>query len=251
MIFDLFNKKKAPQPQPHQAQEGAFEKSRDLIKEATRLKVIDIEQAITSIRQAIAVCPDKVFDDYFKLANYIQLAGRPDESFGVFRKLLSELNPSDYLFFNMNMSTIDERMSLHLFKETKYKDCIWYGSHSDWNLAVALACQGRFKEYLGRQKFLDGRNAKKAFKELQLSDRLDSFKDAFMSIVAANEPQLHRLSDLSPFVLGAEPSQEFIGIFRSMNTGAFLDGYGTQLQPILETNRNFPLHQTGVPSSGE
>ena len=234
MLFGLFKKSINI---AHEVQQDPFDLSRLLIKEATQLKKTNIEKAIKKIQKAINICPEKVTSDYFKLANYIQIAGRHDESFSVLCKLMSELDPNDYYLFNMHRSSISEKMMQHLFREKKYVDCIWSGCETDWLQFVALACQGRFNGIEGYALFLDSRNAKKSFKEINLADKLDDFKKSFQDFLMANSDFLRTLSNSSPGLTNNNLSDEFTMHYQSLNKDIFAEKFKKEFQLLLNEKK--------------
>lgn len=227
MLFGLFKKS------PTKKIQDPFDLSRLLIKEATQLKKTNIEKAIKKIQEAINICPEKVTNDYFKLANYIQIAGKHDESFSILSKLMSELDPCDYYLFNMHRSIISEKMSLHLFREKKYIECIWSGCETDWLGIIALACQGRFNGIEGYKLFLDGRNAKKSFKEIGRANKLSTFRENFHNFILTNSDFFTKLSNSSPGLTNNDLSNEFLALYQSINEDVFSKNLEREFQLLL------------------
>ena len=171
----------------------AFDRSRELLKQATSLKDADIEQAIALIRQAIETCPEKVLGDYFKLANYIQKAGRHDDAFAVLRQLMPEEGPDSH-FFHMNASEIEGKMALLLYREKRYKDFVWYKCSSAWNRAIGLSRLCRHAEIDHVPKMLADRYFSGAFKKLGREDDLQDFIYKFHSMIMENKEELSQAS---------------------------------------------------------
>jgi predicted TPR repeat methyltransferase len=104
--------------------EISFDKSRELIQEATEHKKSDIIKAINLIEQAINISPQKIFSDYFKLADYLHIAGQYDKAYSVYTQLIATLNPED-LSISLILSLLtsvkftEHSHKLFLKKETK------------------------------------------------------------------------------------------------------------------------------------
>jgi len=129
-------------------QEIQFEKSRELIKKATSFKKDDINKAISIIEEAIKVCPEKVEDHYFKLANYKYFAGEKVEAYKVLTNLLDSLDFDDISMYNMSSSTIYQKICILNYKDKNYEEYITNYLKWHYHLTIAFACQGRESEFM-------------------------------------------------------------------------------------------------------
>nr|MBP7399837.1 hypothetical protein [Chitinophagales bacterium] len=123
-----------------------YEKSRKILKSATEKKETDIEGAITLIKEAIKICPEKILDDYFKLANYYYIANKKDQTFGLLEKLINDFDINEIGMYNMNKSLVNDKLCILHYKGNDY--VLYLKNYSFWlyNTAVAFACQGRASE---------------------------------------------------------------------------------------------------------
>ena len=113
--------------------EDLFEKSRELIKEATSYKKSDINKAISLIEEAIEINPEISISYNFKLASYIHLSGDSDRAFQVYGSLLGNVDYNDIGKYNRDIATITFETSKQLFKDGKYIDYLFYKYFSEWN----------------------------------------------------------------------------------------------------------------------
>lgn len=176
----------------------------NLIKEATKQKHVDIEKAIDLIRRAIKIRPQFLIDDYFKLANYLFISGKNDEAFSVYAELVLKADIKDKFFYNLNLSSVYNKMALQVFREEKYEDFLYYYTLTLINDIIGLASQGRAEIYIERYSqsptfdlFFQFNQTKvnKSFKKLGVETNKQSFlfkfdkylKGRLNSIIELNE----------------------------------------------------------------
>lgn len=126
-----------------------FEKSRDLIKEATSYKKSDISKAIALTQEAINVCPETILGDYFKLANYYHIASEIERAHDIFQSLLVGLSKGDIGMYNMNQSLIYEKICAMAYKDKDYVNYLRNYFFWLYHRTLAFACQGRKEELIG------------------------------------------------------------------------------------------------------
>ncbi|MQY78531.1 MAG: hypothetical protein GH151_04940 [Bacteroidetes bacterium] len=133
-----------------------YEKSRELIKEATSLKKTDINKAISLTKEAIKSYPN--FDYYFKLASYYQLSGNNNEAFSVIGKLVGELDFNDVINYNTRIHQIFTEKAKLLYNVQDWVDYFFSLCFSLWNDLISVAVNGWSKDsliiLLGRMKNL-------------------------------------------------------------------------------------------------
>jgi tetratricopeptide (TPR) repeat protein len=129
-------------------------KAEKLLKKATsQKKKGDLEEAIVTLRKAYAAISkgtaEYPIDSYLRLPMYLQAAGRPDEAWREFHKLLSGQYPKPILDSEvrpMEDSSIYDKMRLFLQREKRPKEAVAYGVLAIASWQIGLERQKRRKE---------------------------------------------------------------------------------------------------------
>lgn len=163
-----------------------FEKSRDLIKEATSLKKIDIIKAISLIEQAIEICPHSIIEDKLKLSSYYYVAGNKDKGYDILFSLLSEINlVSEITARNMQRMQVYEKLCILCYSDKKYFDYIYYYTLERYNTNLAVYTMGRKSDYYNNldtfDKFGTSYSTKivSCFKKLNKESIINEFSKKF------------------------------------------------------------------------
>jgi len=205
--------------------ERYFQASR-LIKKATKHKKTDIHKAIALIREAIELYSSSDYSFHFKLANYLQLAGRNDDAFSVYNLLLAGLDPDDVHFYNRNSETIYSEVCKFLYKEKSYSDYLYYYCLWLWHLSLAHACQGvpGYEEILktltneSLLRFMAPKKIDSCFKKLNKAEAKPEFDDRLISFFKAYLPKIIKLHDISHRIQWEETHQPYENEPRSANS---------------------------------
>lgn len=266
-LFDIFKKKKKADlktntttRQQLDSKQEDYDKSREILKQATSFKSDDINKAIALIKQAIKVSPEHNMTDYFKLANYYHISGNAVKAYSIYQDQLDNLDINDIGMYNMDRSQVFQKLCTFSYKEKKYSQylkhyCFWL-----YNTTVAFACQGRKEELnsiIGNRNKLDYLAAKKvngSFKKLGKELSKEEFNDKLIEFFDNQKVALTQMAKAAheidrPFhpekgVPGESRGQRsnrllkeqenFMSAYHSFNTEQFDKYYKTTLQPIIE-----------------
>lgn len=163
---------------------GNDEKSKsssELLKDATCLKKNgNIDAAINTLRLAYTVIQREGisygFDVYLRLPKFLLIAGRADEAWSEYNRMLAEgiagKKPQLEMEY-MEHSQLYGAMSLHLRKEGKYFKAAVFNAMSDLAWRKGLISQDRRKK-LGSQK-IEGKSFRNDLKKAGCEDIADDF----------------------------------------------------------------------------
>lgn len=129
--------------------------SGDLLKRATQQKRDgDLDEAVDTLREAYELTKQESVvrgvDTYLRLPMYLQKAGRPDEAWREFNRLLHDGYPNqleDPSVRPMDNSRVYDKMRLFLQREAQEKKAVQYGILSMISWARGLLRQDRVSEY--------------------------------------------------------------------------------------------------------
>lgn len=129
--------------------------SRELLKRATQQKREgQLDAAVASLREAYELTKQEStvrgIDTYLRLPMYLQKAGRPDEAWQEFNRLLHDGYPNqlgDPSVRPMENSKVYDKMHLFLQREGHEKKAVQYGILSMISWAKGLLRQDRASEY--------------------------------------------------------------------------------------------------------
>jgi tetratricopeptide (TPR) repeat protein len=174
-----------------------FDKSRELIKEATVFKNTDIQKAISLIEQAIQICPEFITEDTFKLAGYYHLAGTFEKAYKILFDLLNEMKlKSTFTIYNAKKSQVYEKICTLCYTDKKFNEYIFYYSLKRYNTNLAIYTQGRLADFeRGKDTFdLFGTSystkIKSCFKKLNKESNIKIFSDKFEDFFISHKQDL-------------------------------------------------------------
>ncbi|MEW8437705.1 MAG: hypothetical protein AB2689_06065 [Candidatus Thiodiazotropha taylori] len=183
LIFYIFKKKRHGLIVKTSVNDKLFKKYAKLNKEATVLKKQgNIEAAIDRLKQAYAEASKTeikvTVEDYLRLPAFLQIAGRNDEAWSWFNKLIHQ-----FLSDNMSLSRIYDKMRLFRQRENQYKDAIKYAVLSKMYWCMGLNHQVTQLGWDDRKEELD--NCKidisigyeKLLKKASCSEKEDDLKN--------------------------------------------------------------------------
>lgn len=155
VVLFFFRKKRSKLDIKTTVNDKLFRSYSKLMKEATVLKKEgDIDQAIVKINDAYKEAEKKgltlTVNDYLKLPPYLQLAGRNDEAWGFFNKLI-QTSSSD----PMSLSQIYDKMRLFRQREKAHTDAVKYAVLSNLYRCLGLHQQVSSMGWKDRQDELD------------------------------------------------------------------------------------------------
>ena len=124
------------------------------LREATsKKKAGDMDSAIKSLREAYKIISktsiNYTIDTYLRLPLYLQQAGKNDEAWSEFNRLLAEGYPNQMKIrelIPMDQSAIYDKMRLFLQREKKPRESVKFGVFSHLSWALGLHYQERKKE---------------------------------------------------------------------------------------------------------
>lgn len=238
----------------------AYDKSRELLKDATSQKDVDINTAILLINEAIEICPEKILSDYFKLANYYHLACKKEEAYDLLQKTINDLDANEIGMYNMNKSSVYDKICTLNYKDNLFN--LYLHNYSMWyyNTTLAFACQGRRMELknivdaTNKLGYLAPTKVNCSFKKLnklsikdQFNDRLNNFISSLSNTLTemANKAYNFRFPFESESIIIGETSGQredrllskdnsFVTSYRQLNSNDFNYFYDIQLKPLLE-----------------
>lgn len=189
-----------------------------LLKKATALKKENkIEAAIEALREAYKAIEksnlDYSEDVYLRLPMYLQAAGRNDEAWAEFNKLIVSL-PQRYSgsVLYMVYSSVYDKMRLFLQREGKHKEAVIQGVLS--YVFVALGRYYQARDLPGQKQEIEGANSirnrefieqrmrpllKKAGKEARINKVVDAIEEEFRFFPKVNRSSL--LENVSKMLL--------------------------------------------------
>lgn len=155
-----------------------------LLKEATQLKKNgDIEAACEKLREAYSEIAkgDIIYsiDTFLRLPLYLQKAGRKDDAWREFNKLIVQGYPNqmrDLKLRFMDHSKVYDKMRLHLQREKNFVEAINFGILSVVSWETGLYLQGRLEERIRKEQLED--SIMSLVKKANLEDRLKDIADA-------------------------------------------------------------------------
>ena len=156
-----------------------------LLKKATSAKKSgNFEEAISLLRKAYKAISKNKLDygvkPFLRLPLLLQEAGRPEEAWDEFHRLLTKGYPNqskDPQLVPMNHSEIYDKIRLFLQKEERNDEAIKYGIFSHLSWASGLYLQKRrdeFKDFIGEDFSMDGMDLISEFSSLDFSDPMKS-----------------------------------------------------------------------------
>jgi hypothetical protein len=159
-----------------------------LLKQATTLKRQgDVDAAIQTLRQAYGLIAQGSIgygvDTFLRLPLYLGEAGRNDEAWGEFNRLLVEGYPNqlrDYGVLSMEHSKIYDKMRLFLQREGKNTKAIVFGCLSMLAWAKGLKLQKRKRELA---QFVSRENIEATLEPLLKKARLTSYSKEFADLM--------------------------------------------------------------------
>ena len=177
-----------------------FNRSRELIKEATSHKKTDIYKAIELIKESILLIDEVVLSDYFKLSNYYHLANDP-KSYEILRLLRNSFDKDEVGMYFMNITQVEEKLCTIVYKEKKYKDYIFHFSCWIRSIVIAYACQGRKEPCSGiihsddKLKYLAPSKVKKSISELGIkAETIQSMLDNYFQGIISKTDYMSELA---------------------------------------------------------
>ncbi|MFH0947486.1 MAG: hypothetical protein V1833_00600 [Elusimicrobiota bacterium] len=131
--------------------ESIKDEASELLKEATAMKKSrNIEEAIKILKDAYLKMENKIGDNISvdilaRLPQYLQEAGKNDEAWGEFNKLLIKISSrKQHAWFRpIELAQIHDKMRLFLQREGKYKIAIKHGIFFCLYLAIGFYKQNR------------------------------------------------------------------------------------------------------------
>lgn len=183
-----------------------YERANKLIKESTKFKKTDINQAISLIKKAIeTVEPDVDYSFHFKLARYLQIAGFSDQSFQVYQKLLlKKVNPDDVFLYNTNIYMIYFEICKFFYKEKKYLNYLNYYCLYLWNDCIAEAAKGHLNDIerlnfclSDKNRFTESKNVTGCFKKLKKDSVKNDFIDRYYFFLTVHKDKFLNLYNIS------------------------------------------------------
>lgn len=237
-----------------------FDKSRDLIKEATAFKKTDIQKAISLIEQAIQICPETILDDKFKLSGYYHLADDAEKAYGILFDLLNEMKESStYTMYNMNKMQIYEKICTLCFTDKKFLDYIFYYSLQRFNTNLAIYTQGRRADYERGNDTFDAfgtsysTKINTCFKKINKESNIKTFSEKFADFFNSHKQDLMFILEKSHSALWTKDldmtkmesvgeranrilkaDKEFVRIVTKYTDEYFVTFYNKTLRPLLE-----------------
>jgi hypothetical protein len=267
-LFDIFKKKQTtPQPktmstptQVTNSTEDDFDKSRQLLKQATSFKNTDINKAIALIEQAIDTSPERILSDYFKLANYYHISDNTDRAYSTHQNLLENLDINDIGMHYMDRSQIFDKLCTLSYKDKYYEQYLHYYCLWLYNTTVAFACQGRKEELnniiSNRDKldYLAPTKVNGSFKRLGKESSKQEFNDKLFEYFDNQQETLTKMADKAYEIdYSSNPEEfrfnesvgqssnrllkkedKFMVAYKSYNTGQFDNYFETTLRPIIK-----------------
>jgi hypothetical protein len=171
----------------------------ELLKKATALKKIDIEESIRLIKSALVIDPD--YPCHFKLTSYLVLANRIAEADGIFIELIQKCSSNDDIFnFNARSDVYVNYSDFH-FKNKDYRQYIYYRFLSEYNSKVWQSLSDGIYEVDVKQSKLGlaeegvDKKVSKAFEGLNVSMNQNTFfKTYYLILMEFDFSSLHKLA---------------------------------------------------------
>lgn len=267
-IFDIFRKRSTISQQVVDVKlvteyksltDDKFERSRQLLKEATSLKDTNIEQAISAIEQAIRICPEHVMSDYFKLSHYHHLAGNIEKAYTTHKDLLTGLDIEDIGMYNMRRSQVFNKLCTLAYKDKNYGEYLYYYCSWLYNTVIAMACQGRKSELFGimdnedKLCYLAPTKVNSSFKKLGKESNKEIFNDTLIkffdthrntvTIMSEKAYQIDNDTNIDSYRVNESIGQrsnrllkkceDFMAAYRSLNDEQFVNFFESSLRPII------------------
>lgn len=263
-VKSLLGVKNSVEQKVVEAPKTIFGKSTDLeiselLKKATALKKIDIDEAISCIKQALKLDPN--YPCYDKLTNYLISANRMDEAQEVFKSRIRKFKTNDDLFNFQNRASNYERYSYFLFNKSLYTDYIFYNALSIYNSLVASAFGEDLKSIKviltslkNKETFTDKRT-NKSFQIIVIADKQEIFIENLHRvligfefdvlcklIIHLNNKQINQEEleiegykiEKIDWLLWS--NDEFCELIKNYEESIFIDKYNLQLEKILDDN---------------
>ena len=168
---------------------------RDLLKKATsKKKDGELDEAVSFLRKAYKEIAkgntNHSINTFLRLPNYLQKAGKPDEAWNEYNKLLNNGYPNqlnNFSVITMEHSKIYDKMRLFLQRENKNEKAIIFGILSDLAWVRGLNLQKRNSEL---NTFSKTQNIKDRLESLLKKANLENEIDEFVKVVSAelNDP---------------------------------------------------------------
>ena len=268
-LFNIFKKKQIPSSQQgttvnieiNSPGEGDLDKSRQLLKQATSLKDTDINKAISLIEQAIKICPERILNDYFKLANYYHIAGYKDKAYTTLQQLLDNIDFNDIGMYNMDRSQVFDKFCTLSYKDKDYEQYIHFYCFWLYNITVAFACQGRKEELKNiidnrdKLNYLAPTKINGSFKKIDKEPNKQEFNDKLLSYFDDHRQVLTEMANKAYEIDSSFESDElrinesigqrsnrllrkddkFMTVYKSFNSDQFKKFIENNLIPIIKT----------------
>ncbi|MGD9493787.1 MAG: hypothetical protein AB7V36_10590 [Bacteroidales bacterium] len=238
----------------------AFDKSRELIKEATANKTKDINKAIYLIEQAINICPEIIIEDKFKLANYYHFAGNKEKAYNILLGLITVMNKkSTFTIRNAVIMQIYGQICTLCFSDKKFSDYIFYYSLQRYHTNLAIFTQGRKQDYEMTKDTFDAFGASystkinSCFKNIHKESIIKEFSDKFNEFFKYHSDDLLFILEISysahlskdynlnsPESIGErverilQSDNEFIEIITKYSDEYFINFFNQILKPLIE-----------------
>lgn len=141
-----------------------------LLKQATNLKKVDINAAISAIKEAIDLVSDETYSISFKLSSYYHLGGYKEEAYEVLEKALLSVKMENIGAYNMLRASIFDQKRILQKKDKLLIDSLKTNYIVYYNILLGFAFQG------GRT--LEFENMIK--KGISVSDQFDSLISSYI-----------------------------------------------------------------------
>lgn len=228
-----------------------------LLKKATSLKKIDIEQSILLIKEVLKIYPN--YPCYDKLMNYLVLANKIDEAEKLMAKLIDESSDNNPLYNINKRSSYYEIYADFLFKKESYREYIFYYCLSIYNRMVwntvteDITSVNSELKYLKNKEIFTDNKTNKSFQEIGASLNQDLFIKTLYAVL--KNFQFNALNKLVRYLINNQiykdkleieriknekedwllwSNKEFREIILNYNEQIFIEKYKTNLEILLE-----------------
>jgi hypothetical protein len=222
-------------------QNDVIEKARRLSDEAVTLKSKNLAEAVKVMEEVVEMHP---LDKYLaRLAYYYHLSGKNKECLALHKRRLNQIDSSDALNYHSYCAAVYDDLRKFYARECEYEEALEFQCLAEWHRQVGLACQGKLSaDMIKNWKPLEGKNAFKAFKELDNLDKIDFFRSKFKSIFDIHFEILNELSVISKSLNFADErlkkeslyrNDRFLNMYQKLLNENFEETYEKSLAPIL------------------
>lgn len=179
-----------------------YEVANSLSKEATQFKKTDIKKSIQLLEKAYNLDPsnDTIA---FKLARYYRLDKRNDDSFALYKQLITQASSPIKILSCASLSAIYEQMLIQLYEEKKYSYYIYHYFNRNWFALINLAYIGRFTDNdfsLDKNTFIElggSTKLKKCLSALKINEDIEKIKEETFNYIHNYLPHLIKVSKIS------------------------------------------------------